>query len=350
MAIDFGRMARNVATGYLGQKLANTAANDELKATIIQRAGINFYENILPEFQKTEKNRKETYGKVTARYGRDVAEYMDQEGFTNYNEIVEMLGANDNFNETKLKAYLESVNAGTYESRRKGRVSDIQDREKLVMGNFDKNQIGSMTAKLLLKDDAIATDAGEATTMKPDTATETITTPAVEGSQVGPQVTEATPEKTETREIPLPTYAEIFGDGTEKQETNFFALDLADREKLQGQSDQQYKTIFTNKLTGIVEHPKSYEEAYRDLPDNEKNAQTLSQYSYNRYFRERYLPESGFTYGAVSEQPKEDPNVTAARYTINILKANDPNDPSIDEIKADLKKRLGTNDLSSYGL
>ena len=46
MAIDFGRMARNVATGYLGQKLANTAANDELKATIIQRAGINFYENI----------------------------------------------------------------------------------------------------------------------------------------------------------------------------------------------------------------------------------------------------------------------------------------------------------------
>ena len=265
MAIDFGRMARNVATGYLGQKLANTAANDELKATIIQRAGINFYENILPEFQKTEKNRKETYGKVTARYGRDVAEYMDQEGFTNYNEIVEMLGANDNFNETKLKAYLESVNAGTYESRRKGRVSDIQDREKLVMGNFDKNQIGSMTAKLLLKDDAIATDAGEATTMKPDTATETITTPAVEGSQVGPQVTEATPEKTETREIPLPTYAEIFGDGTEKAETVYLKMDREDKIAYRKLSDDQFKADTLNEVSGMRSLQKVYKEDFKLL-------------------------------------------------------------------------------------
>jgi len=57
MAIDFGRIARGVATGYIGQKLANTAANDAMKGRIIERAGINFYENTLPEFQKREKNR-----------------------------------------------------------------------------------------------------------------------------------------------------------------------------------------------------------------------------------------------------------------------------------------------------
>ena len=28
MAIDFGRMARGIATGYLGAKIANTEAND----------------------------------------------------------------------------------------------------------------------------------------------------------------------------------------------------------------------------------------------------------------------------------------------------------------------------------
>ena len=39
-----------------------------------------------------------------------------------------------------------------------------------------------------------------------------------------------------------------------------------------------------------------------------------------------------------------------ARDAINRLKANDPNDPSIELIKTDLKKRLGTNDLSPYGL
>ena len=48
MAIDWGRMARGVATGYLGAKIANTEANDKLNANIIERAGLNFYENTLP--------------------------------------------------------------------------------------------------------------------------------------------------------------------------------------------------------------------------------------------------------------------------------------------------------------
>jgi len=338
MAIDFGRMAKGVATGYLSAKIANTEANDKMNANIIERAGLNFIENTLPEYNKRERARQETYTKVSNRYGKDVANYMDQGGFTDYAEIVEMLGANNNMNEAKLKAYLEGTSAGTYAERAEKRSSIMQDREKTIMGlTSGSSKIGNMTAELLLD--------------KPDTeqatATETITTPAVEGSQVGPVVTEAVPEKTETKEISLPTYAEIFGDTATN---NFFDLDLADREKLQGQSDQQYKTIFTNKVTGMVEHPKGYEEAYNNLPDDQKDKQTLQQYSYNKYFRERYLPETGLTYGAVSEQPKENSFVTAARYTINILKSNDPNDPNIDEIKADLKARLGTNDLSPYGL
>ena len=238
----------------------------------------------------------------------------------------------------------------TYQTRYETRAKSIQDKEKTIMGlTSGSSKIGNMTAELLLKDDETATDAG--TGVVPETTTEEVTVPG--------EMVPGTPIKTmdtkETREVPveskaskLPTYEEIFGDATTSN--NFFDLDLADREKLQGQSDQQYKTIFTNKLTGVTEHPKAYEEAYNNLPDNEKNKQTLQQYSYNRYFRERYLPESGFTYGAVSEGPKENSFVTAARYTINILKANDPNDPSIDEIKADLKERLGTNDLSPYGL
>ena len=64
MAIDFGRMFRNVATGYLSAKIANTEANDALNANIIERAGLNFYENTLPEWEAGEKVRKETYNKV----------------------------------------------------------------------------------------------------------------------------------------------------------------------------------------------------------------------------------------------------------------------------------------------
>ena len=335
MAIDWGRVAKGVATGYLGAKIANTEANDAMNADIIKRAGINFIENTLPEYKKKEENRKVTYDKVSARYGKDVAEYMDQSGFTDYTEIVEMLGANNNYNEAQLKAYLEATSAGTYSERAETRLKSIQDREKTIMNlTSGSSKIGNMTADLLI-------DGGK------EIGTEqTVTTPAVEGSQVGPVITEAVPEKTEP--VKLPSFEEIFGDTGSTN--NFFDLDLGEREKLQGQSNQQYKTIFTNTVTGMVEHPKAYEEAYNNLPDDQKDKQTLQQYSYNRYFRERYLPETGYTYGAVSEQPKENSFVTAARYTINILKSNDPDDPNIDKIKADLKERLGTNDLSPYGL
>jgi len=351
MAIDFGRMAKGVATGYLSAKIANTEANDALNARIIERAGLNFYESTLPEWEAGEKVRKETYSKVSSRYGKDVANYMDQNGFTDYTEIVEMLGANNKMNETRLKAYLEGTSAGTYAERAEERASKIQNKEKTIMGlTSGSSKIGNMTAELLLKDDETATDAG--TGVVPETTTEEVTVPGemVPGTPIKKMDT------TETREVPveskaskLPTYEEIFGDTT-GAETNFFALDLADREKLQGQSDQQYKSIYKNTLLGTTDHPKEYEEAYNDLPDNEKNKKTLTEYSYDRYFREKYLPNSGFTYGAVSEGPKENSFVTAARYTINILKANDPNDPNINEIKADLKERLGTNDLSPYGL
>ena len=350
MAIDWGRMARGVATGYLGAKIANTEANDALNANIIERAGLNFYENTLPEWEASEKVRKETYSKVSSRYGKDVANYMDQNGFTDYTEIVEMLGANNNMNETKLKAYLESASAGTYAERAEERASKIQNKEKTIMGlTSGSSKIGNMTAELLLKDDETATDAG--TGVVPETTTEEVTVPG--------EMVPGTPIKTmdtkETREVPveskaskLPTYEEIFGDATTSN--NFFDLDREDKIALKGDFDKEYKTKYLNPITGMKEDTKRFEEDYKNLSKAEKAKETLGGYVYNRHFRENYLPSVGYTYGAVSEQPKENSFVTAARYTINLLKADNPNDPAIDAIKADLKERLGTNDLSPYGL
>ena len=350
MAIDFGRMARGVATGYLSAKIANTEANDKLNADIIKAAGLKFYETTYPEWEAGEKVRKETYNKVSSRYGKDVANYMDQNGFTDYAEIVEMLGANNNINETKLKAYLEGTSAGTYAERAEKRASKIQNKEKTIMGlTSGSSKIGNMTAELLLKDDETATDAG--TGVVPETTTEEVTVPG--------EMVPGTPIKTmdtkETREVPveskaskLPTYEEIFGDATTSN--NFFDLDREDKIALKGDFDKEYKTKYLNPITGMREDTKRFEEDYKNLSEAEKAKQTLGGYVYNRHFRENYLPSVGYTYGAVSEGPKENSFVTAARYTINILKANDPNDPNIDKIKADLKERLGTNDLSPYGL
>ena len=345
MAIDFGRMARGVATGYLGQKLANTAANDEMKARIIERAGINFYENTLPEFQKKEKSREETYKKLSARYGANIAEYMDQEGFitgnpNDYASIEKDLGANDNFNETKLKSYLEATNAGSYESRKESRVSAIQDREKFVTGNLNKNQIGDMTAKLFLSQGETMTDASETTA--PKTMTETVTTPAVPGSQVGPQVTEAVPEKTETKEVPLPSYEDIFGDGVEKAETVYLKMDREDKIAYRKLSDDQFKADTLNEVSGMRSLQKGYKEDYNDLSDDIKNQFTLNEYARERYFKEKFLPNQGLSY-----KTSEPSDITTARELINYYNA-DGQDNIVEEIKNRLRQK-GYN-LTDYNL
>jgi hypothetical protein len=240
MAIDFGNIARGVATGAMGQFNAEVAAKDKMKGEIIQRAGLNFYEETLPAFEKKEKSRKETYDKLSQRFGPDVAEYFGQNFITgdanDYKNILIQLGDNPEIKADKLKTYLEATGS-SYTKRAESRFDAIKEREKTIMGlTTGDSKIGDMTAKLQIPESTPITET-----------TEEVVTPAIEGSQVGPVVTEAVPEKREMKTTALPTYEEIFGDGKEKMESNFFALTPSKRKELQGQSDQQYKTIYTIK-------------------------------------------------------------------------------------------------------
>ena len=344
MAIDFGRMFRNVATGYLSAKIANTEANDALNANIIERAGLNFYENTLPKWQESEKNREETYGKVSAQYGKDVAEYMDQNGFiagnaNDYKNIVTLLGSNNGINETKLKAYLEATSAGTYAERAEKRASKIQNKEKTIMGlTSGSSKIGNMTAELLLKDDETATDVGTGQTM----ATETITTPAVEGSQVGPVITEAVPEKTETREIPLPSFEEIFGD-SDKTTSVYLNMKPENKKKYKDMALKIFK-LDEDALTGDIAVAKGYIEDYKNgIKDGTISKKTTqNQYIFNRWFEEQYLPSEGITY-----QTPEPDAVTKARQAIN-YNLSIGNDAGASEARSILKS-LGY-DPKDYGL
>ena len=344
MAIDFGRMIQGVATGAIGQYNAESAAKDKIKGNIIERAGLNFYENTLPEFEKKEKSRKETYDKLSGQFGVDVAEFMGQNNFitgdaNDYKNILIQLGDNPEIKADKLKTYLDATDS-SYTKRATKRFDAIKEREKAIMGlTSGDSKIGTMTAQLQIPESTPITET-----------TEEVITPAVEGTQSGPVVTKAVPEKREMKTTALPTYEEIFGDGKEKVERNFFNLKREDVVSLKGDFDKEYKTKYLNPLTGMREDTKKFKEDYNNLSDAEKAEQTLGGYVYNRHFRENYLPSVGYTYGTASAQPEENSFVKSAKYTINILKTNDPNDPAIDEIKADLKERLGTNDLSSYGL
>ena len=273
MAIDFGRMARGIATGYLSAKIANTEANDRLKEDVIRQAGQNFYNNTLPEFQKRERNREDTYNKVKSRYGVDIAEYMDQNEFTNYDEIVSMLSENNNFNETKLKAYLEGTQAGTFGERAEKRFQSVADQENFIMNNMTKSGFGAMTIKNQLglgerKEEPMAPTAPEA---------------------VAP-----VPPEEDTTTTKLPSFEEIFG--TTSEDRTFKSLDREDKVALRNRALSEFNALFKDELTGQISVTPSVKDAYDNLPDSQKKSITLNEFAFNDYFKNRFLPDNNYTF------------------------------------------------------
>jgi len=281
MAIDFGRMARGIATGYLGAKIANTEANDRLKEDIIRQSGENFYNNTLPEFQKREKNRENTYNQVSKVYGNDIAEYFDQAGFmtglsTDFETINEMLSENDNFNRDKLKAYLEGVDGGTYASRKEKRFSSMADQEKFVMGNLTKNQLGSMT---------IMNQLGIGETK--EQPAETMTTG--ETQTVAP-----VPPEEDTTTTKLPSFEEIFG--TTSEDRTFKSLDREDKVALRNRALSEFTAIFKDELTGDIKVAPAVQDAYNRLPESQKKSITLGEFAFDNYFKNKFLPDNNYTF------------------------------------------------------
>jgi len=281
MAIDFGRMARGIATGYLGAKIANTEANDRLKEDIIRQSGENFYNNTLPEFQKREKNRENTYNQVSKIYGNDVAEYFDQGGFmtglsTDFETINEMLSENDNFNRDKLKAYLEGIDGGTYASRKEKRFSSMADQEKFVMGNLTKNQLGSMT---------IMNQLGIGETK--EQPAETMTTG--ETQTVAP-----VPPEEDTTTTKLPSFEEIFG--TTSEDRTFKSLDREDKVALRNRALSEFTAIFKDELTGDIKVAPAVQDAYNRLPESQKKSITLGEFAFDNYFKNKFLPDNNYTF------------------------------------------------------
>ena len=278
MTIDFGRMARGVATGYLSAKIANTEANDRLKEDIIKQAGDNFYNNTLPEFQKREKNRENTYNQVSKIYGNDVAEYFDQGGFitgqaNDFTTINDMLSENDNFNRDKLKAYLESVEGGSYASRKEKRFQSIADQEKFVMGNLTKNGFGVNTLMSQL-----GRDTTEEQAMAP---TET-------------QAVAPVPPEEDTTTTKLPSFEEIFG--TTSEDRVYKNLDREDQIPIRTRALAEFTALFKDELTGDISVTPSVKDQYEKLPDAQKRSITLTEFAFNDYFKNRFLPENNYTF------------------------------------------------------
>ena len=142
MAIDFGRAARGIATGYLTAKEADTAAQDELNKDFILQARNQYFNVDKPNFIADEKKRSANVDFISTKLSPVYANYADANNITlsdvNTRDFISSI--NDLSNEDKFK--LES----TIVSRKKERTQTFDERNKFVTDGFKnlKGGFGSM--------------------------------------------------------------------------------------------------------------------------------------------------------------------------------------------------------------
>jgi hypothetical protein len=191
---------RGILTGFGMAAIKDKEAKDNAKMEVVKAAGLDYQTNQLPEHKKAEANRASAYNQLTTILGsEEAADYFDANGFiTGDGKDVERIQKMLEDKGIKANAFKDYVPTSNYSDRYKQRQTDFESRFDIVKKTFDMqgSGVGPSTINGLL-----AKPEGAITT------TEEVTTPAVEGSQVGPVVTEAVPERTKTitTEIPRTT-------------------------------------------------------------------------------------------------------------------------------------------------
>lgn len=289
MAIDFGRAIQGIATGAMGQYNAEVAAKDKMKGEIIQRAGLNFYENTLPKFQKTEKNRKAAYDKLSSIYSPEVAEFFGEQGLItgdgNDLDVISKQIKDRGIDKDYIKNYVKQQGS-SYNQRYEARVKDIQEQEAFVMGNLEKNQFGSMTAKLLVgQDKDTATDTTAASTMSTETQVPEIQTQAPETETITTEGTmvPGTPIKTmdTTEEFPVDA-TKITGDFDKAfpLERNKLELSVPEIQSLTSAAETSFAKNVIKDLGGVKTIPKEskYLIGYDKTKDPDRTKYAMDRY------------------------------------------------------------------------
>ena len=132
MAIDFGRAARGIATGYLSAKVADTAAQDELNREFILQARNQYFNVDKPNFIADEKKRSANIDFIATKLSPVYANYADANNITlsdvNTRDFISSI--NDLSNEDKFK--LES----TITQRKKQRTQTFDEKNKFITDQF----------------------------------------------------------------------------------------------------------------------------------------------------------------------------------------------------------------------
>jgi hypothetical protein len=186
MGINFGRMAQGLATGYLGAAIKDKESKDNARLEVVKAAGLDYHTNQLPEHKKREANRASAYKQLTSILGsEEAADYFDVNFFTGDGKDVERALKLLEDKKIKPDAFKNYIPTSNYSDRYNTRQTDFESRFDVVKKTFDMQGSGigpSTISGLLTKPEGDIT-----TTIKGEP-----------GSQMGPVITEGTPDREET--------------------------------------------------------------------------------------------------------------------------------------------------------
>ena len=142
MAIDFGRVARGVATGYLTAKVADTAEQDRMNRDFILQARDQYFNVDKPQFVSDEKKRSANIDFIATKLSPVYANYADANNITlsDVNTRDFISSVNDLSKQDQYK--LETTIVG----RKKQRTQTFDEKDKFITDGFKnlKGGPGSM--------------------------------------------------------------------------------------------------------------------------------------------------------------------------------------------------------------
>ena len=176
MAIDFGRAAQGIATGYLQAKIRNTEANDALKANTLMRVGETLIGETIPNAIEAEKVRRTNYDLLVGEYGPNAAEVFDINKFTVDDASMAQLRKLLEKNELNKEALKNANFATDFNTRYNTRVKSAEEKYNPILKQLGVDNIGALgynTVEALVKPQEMDTISTK------DMQTDTVTTQEV---------------------------------------------------------------------------------------------------------------------------------------------------------------------------
>ena len=135
---------RGIFTGYLGAKIRDTEAADQLKGRVLESAGTNFYTNILPNQMEAENLRRDNYD-LLAGEDPNLAELADINNFTATEAGMEKFKEFREKNKLKGPDALKNLNFETdYNTRYTKRGKDFNEKYQPILNQLGIKEIGGM--------------------------------------------------------------------------------------------------------------------------------------------------------------------------------------------------------------